>query len=594
MKTRIGKRFLMAALGQSEGGVLICGDRGTGKTTLLNHIKSNAAKKDFYTHTEFINCRELSFEKSSNAGLKIFLKQILDSAVYHSPSIMMFDDFDLLFPTPDENQQHQANSSIGLMQVFYEFIKQIKLHHGTRIMFLASANHIEKIHPSIRLLHIFSHIETISPLDRDQRKKIISSIMLNSSSQIIRESLPSLDLLQLSRITDECTPATLASLVERAAHAASFRTFESKASDLRSAKISIDDFTKSMYKEKSMSSDVAIGWENIGGLKEVKKILLETLDWPSKYQELFKACPLRLRSGLLLYGYPGCGKTMLASAVAKECGVNFISVKGPELLNKYIGSSEKAVRDLFERAQAAKPCILFFDEFDAIAPRRGNDNTGVTDRVVNQMLTQMDGAEGLSGVYVLAATSRPDLIDSALLRPGRLDKSILCDMPSQSDRLEILRASCQPLQLSTDAKEFIEQISSDTFTNGFSGADCQALIYNANLLAIHTLLEDKNTYSNIKTEKQRSISMVGSHEVQNSNELVDTYQRAQRDDSLTTKNFEKAKKSPTVTKDHLLSAIRNTSSSNTEGEINRLKTIYQSFSSGMSQEIAIGSKTAMK
>ena len=137
---------------------------------------------------------------------------------------------------------------------------------------------------------------------------------------------------------------------------------------------------------------------SIGGLRETRQVLLETLQYPTKYAPLFAKCPLRLRSGLLLYGYPGCGKTLLASAVAGECGLNFISVKGPEILNKYIGASEKSVRDLFERAQAAKPCVLFFDEFDSIAPKRGHDSTGVTDRVVNQLLTQMDGAEGLSGV----------------------------------------------------------------------------------------------------------------------------------------------------------------------------------------------------
>lgn len=152
----------------------------------------------------------------------------------------------------------------------------------------------------------------------------------------------------------------------------------------------------------------------------------------------------------------------MASAVAKECGLNFISVKGPEILNKYIGASEKSVRDLFERASAAKPCVLFFDEFDSIAPKRyicqslksvyttliqflrGHDSTGVTDRVVNQMLTQMDGAEGLDGVYVLAATSRPDLIDSALLRPGRLDKSLLCDMPDEGEREDVRSYQTDP------------------------------------------------------------------------------------------------------------------------------------------------------
>ena len=138
---------------------------------------------------------------------------------------------------------------------------------------------------------------------------------------------------------------------------------------------------------------------------------------------------MKMQFGVLLFGPPGTGKTLLASAVAKEFDMNFISVKGPELLSKYIGSSEEAVREVFVRAQAAKPCILFFDEFESLVPRRGHDSTGVTDRVVNQFLTQLDGTEGLRGVYVLAATSRPDMIDPALLRPGRVDRKVYCSIP---------------------------------------------------------------------------------------------------------------------------------------------------------------------
>jgi peroxin-1 len=215
---------------------------------------------------------------------------------------------------------------------------------------------------------------------------------------------------------------------------------------------------------------------------------LETLQYPTTYAPIFAQCPLRLRSGLLLYGYPGCGKTLLASAVAGECGLNFISVKGPEILNKYIGASEKSVRDLFDRAEAARPCVLFFDEFDSIAPKRGHDSTGVTDRVVNQLLTQMDGAEGLSGVYVLAATSRPDLIDPALLRPGRLDKSLICDLPDLDDRIDILRALGTKLKLSQEVLDNLPEIASRT--DGYSGADLQALVYNAHLEAIHDVLGD--------------------------------------------------------------------------------------------------------
>lgn len=219
--------------------------------------------------------------------------------------------------------------------------------------------------------------------------------------------------------------------------------------------------------------------------------------WPSRYPQIFAQSPIRHRSGLLLYGHPGCGKTMIASSLAKECNLNFISVKGPELLNKYIGQSEKGVRDVFERAGAASPCLLFFDEFDSIAPRRGHDNSGVTDRVVNQLLTEMDGAEGLrKGVYILAATSRPDLIDPALLRPGRLDKAVLCGVPSIDERVEVLQCISKTIPLHEEVN--LENIARDT--EGFSGADLQGYLYSAQLLAIHQEMEGQmEETSEIKT-----------------------------------------------------------------------------------------------
>ncbi|KAJ1952697.1 Peroxisome biosynthesis protein pex1, partial [Dipsacomyces acuminosporus] len=232
-------------------------------------------------------------------------------------------------------------------------------------------------------------------------------------------------------------------------------------------------------------------WSDIGGLEDTRRQLRETLELPTKYAAIFATSPLRLRSGVLLYGYPGCGKTLLASAIARECGLNFISTKGPELLSKYIGSSEQSVRDLFKRAVAAAPCVLFFDEFDSIAPRRGHDNTGVTDRVVNQFLTEMDGAEGLKGVYVLAATSRPDLIDPALLRPGRLDKSFLCGMPDIKDRADILKKQATKLKVHKN----VDWDGLAQRTEYFTGADLQALVYNAFLESVHEMTDKHKSQS---------------------------------------------------------------------------------------------------
>ncbi len=299
----------------------------------------------------------------------------------------------------------------------------------------------------------------------------------------------SLNYTLISNITEGYSASDLQDLIDNALKGWLIRQASSSTGDL----LDLRDFEKAAVECKPRSlRDIKlqtsnVEWADVGGLRETKAVLRETLEWPTKYGAIFRNCPLRLRSGLLLYGYSGCGKTLLASAVAKECGLHFISVKGPELLNKYIGASEKSVRDIFARAKAAKPCVLFFDEFESIAPKRGHDSTGVTDRVVNQLLTEMDGAEGLEGVYVLAATSRPDLIDSALLRPGRLDKSLLCGMPDHQDRLEILMAVSRKVVV--DPSIDWEELATDT--EGYTGADLQALLSNAQLNCVHETIDEE-------------------------------------------------------------------------------------------------------
>nr|CAG8451435.1 5079_t:CDS:10 [Entrophospora candida] len=248
-----------------------------------------------------------------------------------------------------------------------------------------------------------------------------------------------------------------------------------------------------------------------------------------------------------------------------ECGLNFISVKGPELLNKYIGASEKSVRDLFDRAQAAKPCVLFFDEFDSIAPKRGHDSTGVTDRVVNQMLTQMDGAEGLEGVYVLAATSRPDLIDPALLRPGRLDKSLLCNMPTQKERFDILKALSRKMELSEDVD--LDEYSKKC--EHYSGADLQALLYNAHLEAIHDIINSERNTTKFVSFNVNSIN--------SANTL-----------SLTAAEKTNMSHMLKITDRHMQISFKMTKPSTTPQEYIRLAEIYHEFVTGRNGEMPSG------
>ncbi|KAK3009036.1 hypothetical protein RJ639_014620 [Escallonia herrerae] len=258
-----------------------------------------------------------------------------------------------------------------------------------------------------------------------------------------------------------------------------------------------DDFLQAMHEflpvamrdvTKAASEGGRSGWEDVGGLVDIRNAITEMIELPSKFPNIFAQAPLRMRSNVLLYGPPGCGKTHIVGAAAAACSLRFISVKGPELLNKYIGASEQAVRDIFSKAAAAAPCLLFFDEFDSIAPKRGHDNTGVTDRVVNQFLTELDGVEVLTGVFVFAASSRPDLLDAALLRPGRLDRLLFCDFPSQYERLDILTVLSKKLPLASDTD--LDVIA--RMTEGFSGADLQALLSDAQLAAVHDFLSSKD------------------------------------------------------------------------------------------------------
>ncbi|KAJ3330209.1 Peroxisome biosynthesis protein pex1 [Gonapodya sp. JEL0774] len=376
--------------------------------------------------------------------------------------------------------------------MFLQLASKVKSEY--EVVIVATCQQPASLNAVITESHIFDETVQLFPPTKTQRRQILEAIL--SASPALSKSVDSVDLTSIASSTEGYLPADLRTLVERAVHESAMRRMAGVQTAL-GQKFQTDllvqqdfdraqkDFVPSSLRGVKLQK-TEVSWKDVGGLIETKRVLKETLEWPTKYAVIFANSPLRLRSGLLLYGYPGCGKTLLASAVAKECGLNFISVKGPELLNKYIGASEAAVRDLFERAQAAKPCVLFFDEFDSIAPRRGHDNTGVTDRVVNQLLTQMDGAEKVEGVYVLAATSRPDLIDPALLRPGRLDKSLLCGMPTFEERKDILQSVARKLILHPDV-EF------DTLaerSGGYSGADLQALLYNAHLEAIHELMDN--------------------------------------------------------------------------------------------------------
>ncbi|KAF5321496.1 hypothetical protein D9619_001501 [Psilocybe cf. subviscida] len=489
------RELLMHSLKNSVhglSGLLITGRSGAGKTSIartIGRMLQDDPRTLSYVH--YVDASKLL--EQNIAAVTAQFNFWFDTCTWHRPSVLILDNFDKLLSAEVEHADSFRSRHLteAFLNIFSCNARTASLN-SRGIVLLATADSTASLHPFINSSHLFKEVVHVKAPNKDARRDILSRLVhdrLNVAKDIQQSTDTPLNFTELSTQTEGYSATDLRDLVARAFHRVAM-----KATVVPEVKLELTqvDFTDaqvdfvplSLRDIKLEKSDVA--WSDIGGLHETRRMLRETLEWPTKYGPIFKQSPLRLRSGLLLYGYPGCGKTLLASAVAKECGLNFISVKGPEILNKYIGASEKSVRDLFERASAAKPCVLFFDEFDSIAPKRGHDSTGVTDRVVNQMLTQMDGAEGLDGVYVLAATSRPDLIDSALLRPGRLDKSLLCNMPDSVERKEILQAVARKMTVSPAVN--FDEIAAKT--EGFSGADLQALLYNCHLDVIHLSLQD--------------------------------------------------------------------------------------------------------
>lgn len=545
---------LMSSLSHLSS-VLLNGGLGSGKTS-ISQLVARRLQRDHIYHVTYFPCRKLVSEETRIGTIKdtfnrLFMGASLGSSLGGS-SLVILDDLDRLCPTETELQVGNENGrSRQISELLCSTIHQY-CGAESRVAVLMTAQGKDSLNSMIIGAHVVRDIVDLKAPDKQARRKILESLShqpagtpkptngyssqpdLNSGENAWMDgSLPSsrqnspsrgtgmtvsrdLDFLDVAGQTDGYMPGDLELLASRARSEAMIRLVHQNPNARPNTKLelslvdfqeAIKGFTPASLRNVTLQTS-STTFDSIGGLKETRKVLLETLQYPTTYAPIFAQCPLRLRSGLLLYGYPGCGKTLLASAVAGECGLNFISVKGPEILNKYIGASEKSVRDLFERAEAAKPCVLFFDEFDSIAPKRGHDSTGVTDRVVNQLLTQMDGAEGLSGVYVLAATSRPDLIDPALLRPGRLDKSLICDMPNLDDRLDILQALSKKLNISADvltsSTPHHTLIEIAHRTEGYSGADLQAVIYNAHLEAIHDILGDQKGSSSTSKAVTRS------------------------------------------------------------------------------------------
>jgi transitional endoplasmic reticulum ATPase len=413
------------------------------------------------------------------------LREIFEEAKKNAPSIIFIDEIDAIAPKREEVTGEVEKRVVAQLLALMD-----GLESRGKVVVLAATNRPNALDPALRRPGRFDREIEIGVPDKQGRLEIL---------QIHTRNMPlakDVDLNRLAEMTHGFTGADLAALCKEAAMRALRRVLPQidleaetiPAEVLNKLEVTMQDFLDALKDiEPSALREVYVEvpnvkWSDIGGLEEVKQALREAVEWPLKYPELFEKANIKPPKGILLYGPPGTGKTLLAKAVATESEANFISVKGPEIFSKWVGESEKAIREIFRKARQAAPCIVYFDEIDSIAPIRGLGfgDSIVTERVITQLLTEMDGIQSLENVVVLASTNRPDILDPALLRPGRFDRLIYVPPPDYEARLEIFKVHTRNMPLAED----IDLQHLARMTEGYSGSDIEAVCREAGMLAL--------------------------------------------------------------------------------------------------------------
>jgi len=470
-------------------GILLYGPPGTGKTLLA---KAVANETDAYFLP--INGPEIMSKFYGESEQK--LRDIFQEAKEHAPAIIFIDEIDAIAPRREEVTGEVEKRVVAQLLALMDGLE-------TRgdVIVIGATNRPNAIDPALRRPGRFDREIEIGVPDKRGRLEILK---VHTRNMPLAEDV---DLEKLAEITHGYVGADLAALCREAAMKALRRILpqidlerdEIPVEVLENLKVTMDDFMNA-YREITPSAlreievEVpAVRWDDIGGLHDVKQQLREAVEWPLKYPEAYQRIGVDPPKGILLYGPPGTGKTLLAKAVATESEANFVSIKGPEVFSKWVGESERAIRELFRKARQVAPSVVFIDEIDSIAPMRGlvTTDSGVTERVVSQLLTEMDGLERLEGVVVIAATNRPDIIDPALLRPGRFDRVIYVPPPDEEARLEILKVHTRrmPLAEDVDLKEIAKK------TEGYTGADIEVLCREAGLAAIREDINIDKVYA---------------------------------------------------------------------------------------------------
>ncbi|CAG0887859.1 unnamed protein product [Cyprideis torosa] len=475
-------------------GILLYGPPGTGKTLIARAV-ANETGAFFYLINGPEIMSKLAGESESN------LRKAFEEAEKNSPAIIFIDELDAIAPKREKTHGEVERRIVSQLLTLMDGLKQ-----RTHVIVMAATNRPNSIDPALRRFGRFDREVDIGIPDSIGRLEILR---IHTKNMKLGDEV---NLETIAAETHGYVGADLAALCSEAAlqqirekmDLIDLEDDQIDAEVLNSLAVSMDNFRFAMGKSSpsALRETVVevpnVSWDDIGGLLQVKRELQELIQYPVEHPEKYLKFGMQPSRGVLFYGPPGCGKTLLAKAIANECQANFISIKGPELLTMWFGESEANVRDVFDKARAAAPCVLFFDELDSIAKSRGGnigDAGGASDRVINQILTEMDGMGAKKNVFIIGATNRPDIIDPAMLRPGRLDQLIYIPLPDEASRVSILKANLRKTPLSdTVDLPYIAKI-----TNGFSGADLTEICQRACKLAIRESIELE-----IRREKDRA------------------------------------------------------------------------------------------
>ena len=463
---------------EAPKGVLLHGPPGTGKTLLARAV-ANETNANFYS----IGGPEIMSKYYGESEEK--LRNVFEQAEKNAPSIIFIDEIDSIAPKREEVSGEVERRIVAQLLSLMDGLKS-----RGKVVVIGATNRVNAIDPALRRPGRFDRELEIGVPDREGRLEIL---------QIHTRGMPlakDVNLEKLADISHGFVGADLQSLSKEAGMRSLRRilpnidlsTGNIPSETLRKIIVTMNDFMDVIKEmEPSAMREVFvevpdISWDDIGGLGLIKQEMQEAVEWPLKYQGIFTYADAMPPKGILLYGPPGTGKTLMAKAAANESEANFISIKGPELLSKWVGESEKGVREIFRKARQAAPCIIFFDEIDAIAPKRGGEfgDSHVTERLISQLLTELDGLEILTNVLVIGATNRPDIVDPALLRPGRFDRLLYVPPPDRDSRVQILKIHIKkkPLDEDVDIEKLADQ------TDGYTGADIASLSSAAVMLAL--------------------------------------------------------------------------------------------------------------